>query len=361
MSTLKVRMACQVAAALLAGHVLFGQQRPPDVPITKSEISTVVRGAADLIERLYVDPIRGRQIAAALRLTVDDATFDGISSSLALVPRFNRLLAQVGADAHLRLGYSYEPQTAAADRPETADELDARRRQVAASGYGVQRVDRLEGNVGLLELNGFRDVDLAGEAVAGALRLLNSTDALIIDLRGSAGGDADMVRFLSTYFFGEPVHLADFYHRPTDTTEQWWTLPWVPGLRYLDRDVFILTSSQTFSAAEGFTYHLQQRQRAVVVGEQTKGGAHTGKFERVTPHFAVFVPEGRVTDAISHGDWERAGVRPDVPVDRPAAFKTAYVLALERLVKRAHDPEVRAALEAVLERVKAQSASTGLR
>jgi hypothetical protein len=328
-SRLKFRTACHVAAALLIAQVAAGQQPPPDIAITKAEILTIIRRTADLVERLYVDPARGREIAAAVRRTADDGTFDGITSSLALVPRFNRLLAQVGADAHLRLGYSYEPQTGAADRPETAEELETRRRQVAASGYGVQRVERLDGNVGLLELNSFRDPNLAGEAVAGALRLLNSTDALIIDLRANGGGDADMVRFLSTYFFAEPVHLSDFYNRPTETTEQWWTLPWVPGSRYLNRDMFILTSKQTFSAAEGFTYHMKTRHRAMVVGEQTKGGAHTGKYERVTPHFAVFVPEGRATDPISHGDWEQSGVQPDVAVEAPTAFKTAYIMALE--------------------------------
>jgi hypothetical protein len=344
-----------VAAALLVTQAAAGQQPPPDIAITKADILTIIRGTADLIERLYVDPARGREIAAAVRRTADDATFDGITSSLALVPRFNRLLAQVGGDAHLRLGYSYEPT--AADRPETAEELETRRRQVAASGYGVRRVERLDGNVGLLELTSFRDPELAGEAVAGALRLLNSTDALIIDLRANGGGDADMVRFLSTYFFAEPVQLSDYYQRPPKTTEQWWTLPWVPGPRYLNRDIFILTSKQTFSAAEGFTYHMKERHRAMVVGEPTKGGAHTGKYERVTPHFAVFVPEGRVTDAISHGDWEQAGVQPDVAVEGPAAFKTAYIMALEGLLKRSSDPEARAAIEAVLVRVKAGSAS----
>jgi hypothetical protein len=36
-----------------------------------------------------------------------------------------------------------------------------------------------------------------------------------------------------------------------------WTLPYVPGQRYLGKDVYILTSKETFSAAEAFANDLK--------------------------------------------------------------------------------------------------------
>ena len=43
----------------------------------------------------------------------------------------------------------------------------------------------------------------------------------------------------------------------------------MPGTRYLDRPVYVLTSGHTFSGGEDFAYTLQALDRATVVGETT--------------------------------------------------------------------------------------------
>jgi Peptidase family S41 len=84
-----------------------------------------------------------------------------------------------------------------------------------------------------------------------------------------------MVAFITSYLFGpQPVHLNDFYDRPQNETRQSWTLPYVPGKRLTNKDVYILTISRTFSGAEEFIYNLKHLKRATVVGENTGGGAH---------------------------------------------------------------------------------------
>jgi C-terminal processing protease CtpA/Prc len=84
------------------------------------------------------------------------------------------------------------------------------------------------------------------------MNFLLYTDALIFDLRESAGGgDPSMSVFLSSYLFGsEPVHLNDLYWREGSRTQQYWTLSYVPGRRYVGKPVYILTSRRTFSAGE---------------------------------------------------------------------------------------------------------------
>ena len=79
------------------------------------------------------------------------------------------------------------------------------------------------------------------------------TYALIIDLRHNHGGSPEGVVFWCSYLFDErPAHLNDIFHADTGETRQFWALPYVPGTRYTDRPVYVLTSSHTFSGGEDF-------------------------------------------------------------------------------------------------------------
>ncbi|MBA3715751.1 MAG: hypothetical protein H0W76_25440 [Pyrinomonadaceae bacterium] len=69
-----------------------------------------------------------------------------------------------------------------------------------------------------------------------------------------------------------------------------WTLPSVTGKRIADRDVYVLTSNRTFSAAEESSYNLTNLKRATIIGETTGGGAHPGRGVRLSDHFQMFVP-----------------------------------------------------------------------
>ena len=67
--------------------------------------------------------------------------------------------------------------------------------------------------------------------------------------------------------------MNDIYNRQSNETHQFWTLPYVPGKRLAETDVYLLTSTRTFSGAEDFTYGLKNLKRVTVVGEVTGGGA----------------------------------------------------------------------------------------
>jgi C-terminal processing protease CtpA/Prc len=155
---------------------------------------------------------------------------------------------------------------------------------------------------------------------------------VIIDLRQNGGGAPSMVALLCSYLFGpEPVHLNDLYSRPDDSTHQWWTFPHLPGQRLEGRPVYVLTSKRTFSAAEEFTYNLKSLKRATIVGETTGGGAHPGGTQRITEHFAMFVPSGRAINPITKTNWEGTGVTPDVPVAAARALQSAHLAALQKI------------------------------
>jgi hypothetical protein len=210
--------------------------------------------------------------------------------------------------------------------------MEERQRTIAGrQNFGFVRVERLAGNIGYVDLRGFMPPAIAGETATAAMTFLGSADAVIFDLRQNGGGDPTMVAFITSYLFGpQPVHLNDFYSRPTNETRPSWTLAYVPGRRLTDKDVYILTSSRTFSGAEEFTYNLKNLKRATVVGETTGGGAHTVGGRRINDQFAIAVPSGRPINAVTKTNWEGVGVEPDVSVSAANALATAHLIALEK-------------------------------
>jgi len=143
-----------------------------------------------------------------------------------------------------------------------------------------------------------------------------------------------MVALLSSYLFDdEPVHLNDFYWRAQDTTQQFWTLPYVPGKRYGNKPVYVLTSRKTASAAEEFAYNLKNLQRAVLIGETTAGGAHPFETYRIHPHFDAIIPTWRAINPVSGTNWEGTGVIPDIAVPQEDALKVAQIEAVQKILE----------------------------
>ena len=143
-----------------------------------------------------------------------------------------------------------------------------------------------------------------------------------------------MIALVSTYLFSQRIHLNDLWTRKGDTTDQYWTLPYVPGKRLDGKPAFVLTSSHTFSGAEEFSYNLKNLKRATIVGETTGGGAHPVSGHRIDDHFMIGVPFARAINPISKTNWEGTGVEPDVKVSAANALATAQKLASEKLASK---------------------------
>ena len=221
--------------------------------------------------------------------------------------------------------------------------------------HGFKEVKILDGNVGYLKFNYFSADQEAFQVAVGAMAFLANCDALIIDLRENGGGNPEMIQLLSSYFFaGEPRHLNSFYYRLDEKTEQYWTLPYVPGGKLAETDLYVLTSSNTFSGAEEFTYNLKNMKRATIVGETTGGGAHPVRMEILNDNFAIGVPYARAVNPISKTNWEGTGIEPDVKVPAVQALAKAHLLALEKLAAKEKDERIKATYQWALDGLKAE-------
>jgi hypothetical protein len=104
----------------------------------------------------------------------------------------------------------------------------------------------------------------------------------------------------------------------------------------------LLTSRNTFSAAEEFTYNLKNMKRAVVIGETTGGGAHDNKFVILSDNFEMSLPFARAINPITKTNWEEVGVEPDVKVSADKALDTALAMASKKLAEKEEDHSFKA-------------------
>ena len=321
------------AAALTCGAA--AQQSPPAIDAATRQ--QVLDGAIAHMQRGYIFEEVADKMAAALRAHATAGAYDAITNGADFAALLTTHLRDVSKDKHLRI--LFNAAGIAGTQPPTTDEERARRAAAERRGnYGLHRVERLDGNVGYIELRGFSGSQDAGQAVTAAMNLLANTDALIFDLRRNGGGSPVTIGFISSYLFDTRVHLNDFYVRETGRRQSFHTSETVEGRRYgQSKPVYILTSNRTFSAAEEFTYNLKHLKRATIVGETTGGGAHPGGVRRITDHFGIWLPTGRAINPITGTNWEGVGIAPDIAVDPAEALRAAHLDALKKIRTTATD------------------------
>jgi hypothetical protein len=307
----------------------------------------IVTAALALLRANYVFPELAGQAATAIEARLAAGEYDDLDE-ITLTELVTRHLREACDDKHLalRLGGgppgpppgSEKPEGPMGPKgPEEPKDPQARRLEMRNRGrldnFGIRRVERLDGNVGYLDVRRVAMPANAGPAISAAMELVAGTYALIIDLRHNGGGAVDGVVFWCSYLFDDrPTHLNDIFHADTGETRQFWALPYVPGSRYVDKPVYVLSSSHTFSGGEDFCYTLQALGRATVIGETTGGGAHPTRGFPISPAVHIAVPFARSVNPVTGTNWQGTGVVPDVAVPEDQARDVAYARALRHVL-----------------------------
>lgn len=298
--------------------------------LTAADRSEAIANSARLLETRYVDADAGSKLAEELRRK--EHQWCGISDPKAFAEAVTQWLRAESGDGHLGLSYS-ETAIAEAGGESSFSAAEMERWYGAHINHGVQRIERLDGNVMLLDLRVFPPPEMAADVISAAMTLVAQGDALIIDLRSNGGG-SETAQLVLGYLLDGGSQLSGSYDRPSNSRRYISSPYWVPGRRFgSTKPVYILTSRKTFSAAEAVAYNLQALKRAVIVGERTGGGAHPFEYRRVHAHFALDLPEGKSINPITGGNWQGIGVKPDVEVPAEKALERALQLARERLLK----------------------------
>lgn len=348
---LKGLLGVLVAAGLIATPQVVASDSAT-LSMNAAKQAELVGEIGKLIAEKYVDPEVGARAVEQLQTNLESGDYESLSSPRDLAGTLTEDLSEFDRHFHVFWNPPGSGPTPGAHTEESDAEWAKRSR---VQNYGFEKLARLPGNLGYLDLRYFDSVAYAGSTAVAAMAFVANSDAIIVDLRQNGGGEPAMVQLLLSYFFGpERVHYNSFYSGATSSIEQFWSLARVEGTRMPKVPLYILTSRRTGSAAEGFAYALQALGRATIIGRVTAGAANPGETFEVIDGFSIFVSTGKAVNPITRTNWEMKGVQPDIDVPSGDALETARILALERLQESGADSIVRLEREWALEALEAR-------
>lgn len=324
-----------------------------EAPLNASDRAAIVQTLVTKMKANYIEPAVAERVGKAIANKHAKGGYASTASAQAFSEALAADLREFSGDKHFgaRVYEGFRESSGAAEPPSRA-RMEEWREQVMRRGYDIEKIERLPGNVGYIELRGFGGPEFVAQAYAAAMSLMAGTDALILDLRRNGGGSPASVAYLMTHFFplGDQRHLIDIYNRPDNTTRQFWTVPTV-AQRY-DKPLYVLTSPRTFSAGEDFAYGIQAHKRGTVVGETTGGGSNPVGWYSLGHDIIVAIPTSRTTNVVTKTNWEGVGVKPDIAVPAAQALQAAHVAILRKLASSTKDDKERADLQRLLAMVE---------
>uniref|UniRef100_A0AAX7W063 Tail specific protease domain-containing protein n=1 Tax=Astatotilapia calliptera TaxID=8154 RepID=A0AAX7W063_ASTCA len=272
-------------------------------------LNSLIQGAGDLLEDHYAI----HEVALKVSKVLVSKWADGLYRS---VVDFESLASQLTADLQETSGDHRLHVFHCEVEPESLHEL-SKIPTAEEVGYIIDalfKIELLPGNIGYLRFDMMADIEvvkaIGPHLIKSVWSKIINTDALIIDMRYNSGGYSTAIPLLCSYFFdAEPLHhLYSVFDRTTTTMTEVMTIPQVRGQRYgSSKELFILTSHMTGSAAEVFTCTMKDLNRATIVGEPTTGGSLSSRTYQIrdTVLYAS-IPNQAVFSAITGKMWNLA-------------------------------------------------------
>lgn len=304
---------------LMAEVPTFAQQGNPS--FDASQKKAVINKALELIKENYVFPGKYDQIEKEIKNKLLNKEFDNLNNPQDFLNQLNKDLQIAGQDRHLKISFSPQIVKQIIEDKKKGDNSPTQYTPELLSwmkfeNYGLRKVERMEGNIGYFKFDRFTDLQLAKEAITGAMNFINNSSAIILDLRDNGGGDSGASELIVNYFFPDGKKLGDFKFRK-DAVPKENIVKHDPSVKKIPDNipVYILVSNKTASAAEYVSYVLQQFKRATVIGEQTSGKANPGELFVVNDFLYMMVPTGAGRILPTWTNWEGTGVIPDIKID----------------------------------------------
>jgi hypothetical protein len=322
-----------IGTAMLFPTCIFAQAAKMDHEIKRK----LQQNVTYLINKYYVYLEKAVTISQYLKGQYETGKYDSLATRDELAKALNKDLWSISKDKHIRI--TYDPGlekdvlkfvSSKSDAAKVSQSDTDREKQ---KNFYFREVRILPSNIGYIEFNNFAHPDKESrKTLHAAMQFINNTDALIIDLRNNYGGNGFMVTEMLSYFFDARTYIGKTFDRIENTWTDIYTENSKKKTRGLlfDKPVYVITSKETFSAAESFAYTLKHSRNAVIIGENTKGGAHLTRSFSLGNGFVGFIPYSRSENSRTGTDWEGTGVIPDISVSAENSLITAQQEILKK-------------------------------
>jgi len=276
----------------------------------------LIEQIADLINQHYVIQKNSSAIVDGIFMLRDSGKYDSLEGKL-LAKSLTTDIKRISQDKHFRVHFSEERVSAFFESSSEGlqSKLEDDWKQVEIENdFGFSRTELMEGNIGYIKIDEFTNPTYSEDAFIQCLEKVKFADGLIIDLNHCIGGSGSMVWLIISYFQEKrPVTHLTTYSCPFENIDlNIMSRKRIKGSRLPTIPIYVLISNQTYSSGESFSYTLKHLNRATLVGDTTKGGAHSWKEFPLNDSMSIQIPTCQFTHPITGTDWENKGVIPDI-------------------------------------------------
>ncbi len=279
--------------------------------LTKKEISEIVEKIPDLISENYVFRNKGDSIVAQFTQNIKSKKYLSIKNHDILAQSLTSDLQKISNDKHVYVKY-HKPNEKKEDFDWEAWEREERVLE-KKQNFGFTEVKILHGNIGYIRIIEFMHPQRGMPTAVAAMKLVENTDGLIIDIRDNGGGYGGLMNYvLNHYFDGGPTHISTTIYSDKDKLpNKEYSSDLVYGKLRVNTPLYIITNKKTGSAAEFFAYTLQSFNKAKIVGQVTVGAAHMNSFYPLNGNFRISISTAAPINPKTKTNWETNGVIPD--------------------------------------------------